>query len=103
MFPLGPPESSEDDASGDEGLPDDDNSDVSTTPSFQCCTWVVLFLFLSCLILWPLPFSLQNWEEEDEEDDGAMEGQNSGDEDGRLESKTNGDEDMEHENESEEE
>ena len=51
MFPLGPPESSEDDASGDEGLPDDDNSDVSTTPSFQCCTWVVLFLFLSCLIL----------------------------------------------------
>ncbi|CAL8293801.1 unnamed protein product [Arctogadus glacialis] len=64
-------ESSEDDASGDEGLPDDGNSD--------------------------------NWEEEDEEDDGVMEGQNSGDEDGKLESKTNGDEDMDHENESEEE
>ena len=45
VFFRGPPESSEDEASGDEGLPDDDNSDVSTAVSFQYCTWIFFFFF----------------------------------------------------------
>lgn len=78
-------ESSEDEASGDEGLPHED-SDVSSVPN-----WLGENIKCSSSAL------CQKWEEEE-----AMEEEDV-DPESRSDSKANGEDDMEHENESEEE
>lgn len=88
FFPF--TESSDDEASGDEGLPDND-SDVSHETGQSSAS-----LYSNCSNSDLLGCPSQNWEEEE-----AME--EDKDPDSKGDSKANGEEDMERGNESEEE